>query len=132
MIDPDDRTEITDLISMHGHLVDDGHLDRLDEVFTPGVVYDVSPMGAEPIEGLAGLVAAAEALGDRNPVGHHVTNVVLTSRSDAHVDARSKGIGINADGSCGSITYEDTVVRTDAGWRITRRTVIPRRRPLGR
>ena len=132
MVDPDDRIEITDLISMHGHLVDDGDLDRLDEVFTPGVVYDVSPMGAEPIEGLAGLVAAAEALGDRNPVGHHVTNVVLVPRSDDHVDARSKAIGINADGSCGSVTYEDMVVRTDAGWRIARRRGIPRRRPLGR
>ena len=132
MIEPDDRIEITELISMHGHLVDAGHLDRLGEVFTTDVFYDVSPMGAAPIEGLDGLVAAADALGDRNPVGHHVTNVVLTSRSADHVDALSKAIGIYADGSCGSLTYEDGVVRTAAGWRIARRRIVPRRAPLGR
>lgn len=101
-------------------------------MFTEDVVYDVSPMGADPIHGLDGLRAAAAALGDRNPVGHHVTNVVLTSRPDGSVEALSKGIGINADGSCGSVTYEDLVVRTEAGWRINRRRVIPRRTPLGR
>ncbi|MGV4980847.1 nuclear transport factor 2 family protein [Streptomyces sp. NRAIS4] len=35
---PEDRLAITELISMHGHLVDDGQLDRLDELFTPDVV----------------------------------------------------------------------------------------------
>jgi hypothetical protein len=30
----------------------------------------------------------------------------------------------------GTVVYEDVVRRTDAGWRIARRTVIPRRRPL--
>ena len=81
---------------------------------------------------LDGLVAAADVLGDRNPVGHHVTDVVLTSRSADHVDALSKTIGIYADGSCGSLTYEDGVNRTAAGWRIARRRIIPRGAPLGR
>lgn len=132
MISPEDRIAITELIAMHGHLVDAGHLDRLGEVFTEDVVYDVRPLGAAPIEGLAGLRAAAEALGDRNPVGHHVTNVVLTEGGDDTVSALSKGLGVGADGSCGSVTYEDEVVRTQVGWRIRRRTVLPRRRPLGR
>ena len=132
MIDPDDRTAITERIAMHGHLVDAGDLGRLDEVFTSDVVYDVGPMGADPIHGLDGLRAAAEALGDRNPVGHHVTNVVLTEGVDGSVEAVSKGIGINADGSCGSVTYEDLLLRTEAGWRIGRRRVIPRRAPMGR
>jgi hypothetical protein len=43
---------------------------------------------------------------------------------------RSKGIGIMADGTSGSVVYEDLVRRTSAGWRISRRTVIPRQRPL--
>ncbi|HZE33074.1 MAG TPA: nuclear transport factor 2 family protein [Actinoallomurus sp.] len=37
-----DRTVITELISLHGHLVDEGELGRLDEVFTDDVVYDVT------------------------------------------------------------------------------------------
>jgi hypothetical protein len=75
---------------------------------------------------------AALALGDNNPVGHHVTNIVLTEVGPDEVAARSKGIGVMADGTAGSVTYEDTVVRTAAGWRISRRKVLARRRPLGR
>jgi hypothetical protein len=48
------------------------------------------------------------------------------------VTSLCKGLGVLADGSCGSATYEDTVVRTGAGWRISHRKVLPRRRPLGR
>jgi 3-phenylpropionate/cinnamic acid dioxygenase small subunit len=132
MISYEDRTAITELLAMHGHLVDAGHLHRLDEVFTADVLYDVTPMGADPIQGLEGLRAAALALGDRNPVGHHVTNVVLGSVAEGTVEAVSKGLGITADGSCGSVTYEDLVIRAEAGWRISRRKIIPRRAPLGR
>jgi hypothetical protein len=35
-----------------------------------------------------------------------------------------------ADGSAGSVTYEDTLERTAAGWRITHRIVRGRRTPL--
>jgi hypothetical protein len=132
MISVEDRVAITELIALHGHLVDDGHLDRLDEVFTAGVVYDLGPLGADPLHGLAAVRTAAEALGERNPVGHHVTNVVLTPRTGGNVDALSKAIGIRADGTCGSLTYEDLVVRTEVGWRIDRRRITPRRAPLGR
>ncbi|MFI6390746.1 hypothetical protein ACIBHY_48460 [Nonomuraea sp. NPDC050547] len=45
--------------------------------------------------------------------------------------ARSKGIGVNADGTSGSVTYEDTILRLGRGWRISHRKVIARRVPLG-
>ena len=47
----DDRSAITELISLHGHLFDEGELDRLDELFTPDVVYDVRDFGLEPLRG---------------------------------------------------------------------------------
>ncbi|MGI5201471.1 nuclear transport factor 2 family protein [Spirillospora sp. CA-108201] len=127
----DDRTEITDLISMHGHLCDSGDLDRLEELFTPDVVYDVSDLGQEPLIGVAACAEAARALGELNPVGHHVTNVVLAEAAGGRVHARSKGLGVNADGTVGSATYEDTVVRTPRGWRISHRTIRAHRTPLG-
>lgn len=126
-----DRTVITELICRHGHLVDDGELDRLNEVFTEDVIYDVSDLGGGPIHGLAVLREAALALGEGNPVGHHVTNIVLTECGDAQVRARSKGIGVFADGTCGSVTYDDTISHGDRGWRISRRKVLARRAPLG-
>lgn len=128
----EDRTAITELIAMHGHLVDGGRLDRLDEVFTDDVFYDVTDFGGPPIEGVAAMREAAYALGEANPVGHHVTNTVLTEIGGDRVGVISKFIGVRADGGCGSGTYEDTVVRTDDGWRIARRRILARRAPLGR
>ncbi|MCO5993565.1 nuclear transport factor 2 family protein [Actinoallomurus rhizosphaericola] len=127
----EDRFLIAELIAMHGHLCDSGELERLGEVFTPDVTYDVTDFGQAPLRGLSALADAARALGNRNPVGHHVTNVVLTEQADGRVHARSKGIGVNADGTSGSVTYEDTVVRTGQGWRIDHRTLLARRAPLG-
>ena len=124
---PDDRAEITELLARHGHLFDDGELDRLDLLFTASVRYDVTAFGGGVLQGIEAIRAATLALGDRNPVGHHVTNVVLTEQPDGSVRARSKGIGVYADGTAGSVTYEDEIVRTDDGWRIDARTVAPRR-----
>lgn len=126
-----DRVAITELISMHGHLIDAGELDRLHELFTADVTYDVSDLGGRTIEGLAAFRDAALEMGARNPVGHHVTNIVITELADDHVRALSKGIGVMADGTCGSVTYEDTISRGDRGWRISHRRIIARRAPLG-
>ncbi|MGI5242363.1 nuclear transport factor 2 family protein [Dactylosporangium sp. CA-139066] len=126
----DDRIAITDLINLHGHLTDRGDFDGLAALFTPGVVYDVSALGGGELTGLEALRAAALALGEANPVAHHVTNIVLRETADGVVHALSKGLGIMADGSAGSVTYEDTLERTPAGWRITHRVVRPRRTPL--
>lgn len=125
-----DRIAITDLIANHGHLVDGGQLDRLGELFTPDVVYDVTDFGGTALDGLDAIRQAAFALGAGNPVAHHVTNIVLTQISDTRVRAVSKGLGVNADGTCGSVTYDDTVVMTDNGWRINHRKVHARRVPL--
>jgi hypothetical protein len=126
----EDRRAITDLINQHGHLTDSGDFDRMDEVFTAEAIYDVTDLGGGVLTGLTMLREAAFALGERNPVAHHVTNIVLTEAGTDRAHARSKGLGINADGTCGSVTYEDTIVRGDNGWRITHRTVRARRIPL--
>jgi hypothetical protein len=125
-----DRLAIYELIGLHGHLMDDGELSRLDELFTPDVIYDLSEYGAGELLGIEAVRAAALEAGDRNPVGHHVTNIVVSVDGD-QVRARSKGIGILADGRCGSVVYEDQLRRGDEGWRISRRQVTPRRQPLG-
>ncbi|RFS83885.1 nuclear transport factor 2 family protein [Actinomadura spongiicola] len=127
----EDRAAITEVLHLHGHLCDAGELDRLDEVFTPDVVHDLSGLGRPPLRGVAACARAARELGAGNPVGHHVTNVVLTALGDGLVGARSKGIGVGADGTCASVTYEDTLVRGADGWRIRRRAVVPRGVPLG-
>ncbi|MEV4754405.1 nuclear transport factor 2 family protein [Micromonospora sp. NPDC049559] len=126
----DDRTTITDLINQHGHLTDRGDFDGLTALFAEDVTYDVSALGGGVLVGLAAARVAALELADANPVAHHVTNIVLREAVDGSVHAQSKALGIMADGSAGSFTYDDTVERTAAGWRITHRVVRPRRTPL--
>lgn len=129
----DDRFAIAETIAMHGHLFDEGQLDRLDELFTSDVVYDVSDFGQGVLHGIDAIREAALALGSRNPLAHHVTNIVVTGSGDENTaTVRSKAIAIMGDGRCGSATYLDTVCRQPGGWRISHRKIIPRRVPLGR
>lgn len=127
-----DRIDITDLINLHGHFTDAGELDRAGELFTPDVTYDLEDFGAGSLHGTAALREAALALGDANPVGHHVTNIVITQIDERSARVRSKGIGINADGTAGSVVYEDIVTRHPDGWKIGYRRVTARRAALGK
>lgn len=126
----DDRLAIAELEAMHGHLFDDGELERLDELFTADVLYDASDFGQDAMRGIDSIRSAALAMGDRNPVAHLVTNVVITSDGAGTISVKSKGLGVTVDGKIGSVTYLDTVVSTPAGWRISRRVMRARRRPL--
>lgn len=127
-----DRIDITDLINLHGHLTDAGELDQAGELFTPDVVYDVGDLGFGSLHGTDALREAALASGDANPVGHHVTNIVITGIDDRSARVQSKGIGIKADGTAGSVVYHDIVTRRPDGWKISHRKVTARRAALGR
>lgn len=125
----DDRLAIQDLLARHGHLVDDGALDRLGELFTDDVVYDLTPLGGAVLVGIDAIAASARELGDQNPVAHLVSNVLVSEQGGA-VTARSKFLGVRRDGSVGSGVYDDVLRRTPDGWRIARRGVSLRREPL--
>jgi hypothetical protein len=125
----EDRLAIHELIAMHGHIVDYRELDRLHEVFTDDIEYDLTPMGGQSLHGVDAIREAALKLGDGNPIGHHVTNTVIDSAGD-QVTARSKAIGIRKDGSAGSLVYDDILLLTEAGWRISKRTITLRREAL--
>jgi ketosteroid isomerase-like protein len=127
-----DRIDITDLINLHGHFTDAGELDRAGDLFTPDVTYDLEDFGFGSLHGTDALREAALALGDANPVGHHITNVVITQIDERSARVRSKGIGVKADGTAGSVVYEDIVTRRPDGWRIGYRKVSARRAPLGK
>ncbi|GAA2557429.1 hypothetical protein GCM10010435_30260 [Winogradskya consettensis] len=130
MLTTDDRLAIHELLALHGHLMDDGAFDQLPTLFTDDITYDVTAFGGGVLTGFAAITAAALTLGDRNPVAHHVTNIRVETTPHGTIRARSKGLGITTDGLCGSVTYDDTLRRTPAGWRISHRTVTPRRTPL--
>jgi ketosteroid isomerase-like protein len=127
-----DRIDINDLINLHGHRTDAGELDQAGELFTPDVTYDLDDFGLGSLHGTAAVREAALALGEANPVGHHVTNIVITQIDDRSARVQSKGIGIKADGTAGSVAYDDIVTRQPDGWKISYRKVTARRAALGR
>ena len=111
-----DRLAIHELLSVHGHPMDD-------------VVHGLRALGAGTLHGIAAIRNAALRLGGQNPVAHHLTNVVVTE-SAGFVAARSKGLGLRADGSMGSMAYHDELRHTPEGRRISRRSISPRLEPL--
>jgi hypothetical protein len=130
LLSAEDRCAIAETLSLHGHLFDAGHLDRLDEIFAPEVVYDLTDLGFGAFEGVEAIRRAALQLGERNPIAHHLTNVVITNAEPDKVTVKSKGLVIRADGSLGSVNHLDTLVRQDAQWRISRRVITAQRAPM--
>lgn len=130
MTDPEAGLGIHEVVARHGHLVDEGEFERLREVFVPDVEYDLSALGGGTLVGIEEIVDAARRLADRNPLAHLVTNVVVEALDGHHATVRSKGLAVMSDGSVGAVTYVDTLVCVEEGWRIQRRVVLPRRRPL--
>jgi len=127
----EDRRAIDRTLALHGHIFDRGELDRVEEIFTPEIVYDLSDVGAGTYEGIEAIRSGALKLGAGNPIAHHVTNVVITSQEDDSVTAQSKGFIIMADGSVASVTHLDTLRRVDNSWRISQRVILAQRTPLG-
>lgn len=122
-----DRLTIHELVSLHGHLADDRRSEDLGLLLTPEASYDVTAYGLGVVKGLPALIDLfASAPGDQ-PVGHHVTNVIVTADPsfDDRASVRSKGLSVMADGRAGTVVYQDDVVRTPNGWRISARIVVP-------
>jgi hypothetical protein len=110
--------------------MDEGQFDKLGELFVEDVIYDVSAFGGGLLNGAQAVADAGRALGERNPLAHHVTNIVVTEIAGDRAQARSKGLAVSADGGTASVVYDDELRRTSQGWRIVARRVLPRRSPL--
>ena len=127
----EDHRAIDRTLALAGHILDRGELDRLEEIFTPEAVYDLSDVGAGTFEGVAAIRNGALKLGAGNPIAHHITNIVITGHEDDQATAQSKGLIIMADGSVGSVTHRDTLRYANSSWRISRRVILAQRTPLG-
>ena len=132
LLNAEDCWAIGEILSLHGHLFDGGHLDRLEEIFAPEVVYDLTDLGMGALEGIEAIRRGSIQLGDRNPIAHHVTNVVITHEAHNEVTVISKGLVIRADGTFGSVNHLDTLIRQGGQWRISRRVITAQRGPMKR
>ncbi|MCW2530276.1 MAG: hypothetical protein JWM76_5136 [Pseudonocardiales bacterium] len=117
-VNADDATEIIDLLSRYAHVIDNRDWAQADEVFTDDVQLGATPALATGISRLQTLIGDAPATH-----GHNTTDVILDQRPDGTIRAWSKFYIVRGDGTVGSGDYQDTLVRTDDGWRIAYRDV---------
>lgn len=125
----EDRVAIHEVIALHGHVADDRDWDRLGEVFTDDVDFDVRDYGYGTLHGLQAMQDLVRGNRDdaAQPLGHHVTNTVIVGQDGSRVRARSKVLTVASDGTSGSAVYEDVLRREAQGWRISYRKVVARR-----
>lgn len=128
VLEPADILAIHQLLALYGHLLDDGDYDRLDEVFTDDAILEFADRERDPVR-TVGEIARFFARA-KGASAHHTSNILLTPQHGA-VRARSKLFvpytrpDHDAHRWYGG-TYDDIIVRTPNGWRISHRTVIGR------
>lgn len=127
MLHADDRLAIEHTLSLSGHLVDVGDLDRLAEVFTADVVYELDAAGVGKVEGLEAVRGAARGMAQAGagPLAHHVTNIMVTSERDGTATVDSKILLVMRSGALESAVQHDTLRREEGTWRISHRLVTP-------
>lgn len=129
-LDAKDLIDIQMMLGLYGHILDERDWDALDQVFTEDIVFDASDSDLGVMRGIAAIVDAWKEPFDGHPLGHYMTNVVITEDADGTVRARSKHLGTRV-GTITLMTYTDVVRRTPAGWRLAERVAkVQRRVPM--
>jgi SnoaL-like domain len=117
-VDAGAASQILEVLARYAHVVDNRDWDDAAGVFSADVQVGAGPQAIRGVAGFRELVGTAPATH-----GHNTTDVILDARPDGSVRAWSKFFIVRGDGTIGSGDYQDTLVQTPAGWRISRRDV---------
>jgi hypothetical protein len=123
-LDADDILAINNLINLYGHVIDERQWSRMEEIFTPDTVFDMTSFGLEVIVGLDALRACFRQL-EAHPLAHHATNILIDADGD-QVHVLSKGASLRGT-EMHSTVYRDHLRKTAQGWRIAHRVATKRR-----
>ena len=125
MTELQDRQDVSDLLIRYATGIDRRDWDLFRTVFTPDCHLDYGEIGVwDGVEAVTEFMDVAHAAAGY--LMHRISNIVIdlqgdraTTRCyvDAWIMAADNNSGVNARGF-----YDDEIVRTDAGWRIARRT----------
>ena len=126
-MDVADRLELHELPGRYGDAIDDRAWDRLDDIFTPDAVFDLTDLGAPRCEGLDAIKRFMDEEAD-HPRTHMMTNI-YADETPTGVQLRFRIVALLGGGKVGTASYYDDVVKTPAGWRVQHRVVTLRRRP---
>lgn len=124
MTEHEDRQDVSDVLIRYATGIDGRDWDLFRTVFTDDCDVDYGDIGHwRSVDEITEFMNRAHAMAGHTM--HRVTNIAVTIDGDratarAYVDAlimaQDNATGVQAAGS-----YDDELVRTDAGWRITRR-----------
>ncbi|WP_431238274.1 nuclear transport factor 2 family protein [Mycolicibacterium aichiense] len=125
MTELQDRQDISDLLIRYASGIDRRDWDLFRTVFTPDCHLDYGEIGVwNGVDEVTEFMDVAHAAAGY--LMHRISNIVIdlqgdqaTTRCyvDAWIMAADNNSGVNARGF-----YDDEIVRSDAGWRIARRT----------
>jgi len=122
VVSPDDFVELQQLLSRYCHIVDTRAWDQLDQIFTDDA--SVTVVGVYPrTTGLGELRTLYARM--NHPVAHTSSSVIVVENDGTTARLASKWVTVRADGLTGTGVYEDVVVRTPGGWRISERVARP-------
>jgi hypothetical protein len=124
----DDILAIQAVVVSYGYLIDDHEWDRFHELFTEDAVVDFRNFSVDPPTGLAPIVGLAEitrVFRDvlTHPYQHMLVNHAIDVVSPDEALVRSKALLPMPGGVIVDTLYRDTVVRTPAGWRVSRKEI---------
>jgi hypothetical protein len=118
-----DYLELLDITARFGHVIDDEDWDHTGDVWSDDGTFDLTNLGMWTATGIDAL--RERLSGAPHGVTHHATNLVVTRDDGDTADLVSKFVLVWNDGRVTRGEYQDLAVRTDRGWRLQRRTVIP-------
>ena len=124
-MESEDILAIHDLLARYGHVVDDADWSALSDVFADEAVFDLEALRRGSAHGTEELRACFARLD--HPLAHHTTNVTIEPDGTQRARVRCKYLVVSDDGTTRTGEYHDEVVHTAQGWRLQRRTVVPRR-----
>jgi hypothetical protein len=135
MLDAMDYVQIQNVINLYPHIIDiPENYHRAGEVFAEDGVFDSGLYGRH--EGVAALVeywshspTRAEAFIKTNILAHNAANIVITEDPDGTVRCESRCIGVSQDGRASVMIYHDIMRKTEKGWRIAHRKLLPMKPP---
>jgi SnoaL-like domain len=120
-LSPADRLEIFEAQNFYG-FVFDGRWEFLDRVFTADAEFDASESTLPAVRGLAAIQEHVTEFHSGLRTNHMATNSsIVDVRDDGVVTAITKYLVLLNGGVLVSGTYEDELVKTAAGWRISKR-----------
>jgi hypothetical protein len=126
VMDAADRLELHELPGRYGDAIDDRAWDRLDEIFTPDAVFDLTDLGSRRCEGLDDIKRFMDEEAE-HPRAHLMTNIYVDETTSG-AQLRFRIVAPLGEARVGTASYYDAVVKTPAGWRVQHRVITRRRR----